>query len=60
MLEKHNIYYKNCKRDIILQRMVEDIFLLRTLLEVTWELDARWTESALHAKLTNMGQCVTS
>ena len=58
MLEKHNIYYKNCKHDIILQRTVEDIFLLRTLLEVTRELDARWTESALRAKLANMGQWV--
>ena len=58
MLEKHNIYYKNCKCNIILQHTVEDIFLLRTLLEVTWELDVRWTESVLWAKLANMGQWV--
>ena len=58
MLEKHNIYYKNCKRDIILQRTVEDIFLLRTPLKVAWELDARWMELALRAKLANVGQWV--
>ena len=58
MLEKHNIYYKNCKRDIILQRMVEDIFLLHTPLELAQELDARWTESVLRAKLANVGQWV--
>ena len=39
-------------------RMVEDIFLLRTPLEVARELDARWTESALRAKLANVGQWV--
>ena len=33
MLEKHNIYYKNCKCDIILQCTVEDIFLLHTPLD---------------------------
>ena len=58
MLEKHNIYYKNCKRNIILQRTVEDIFLLHTPMELTQELDAHWTESALRAKLANVGQWV--
>ncbi|KAH9176117.1 hypothetical protein EDB89DRAFT_202973 [Lactarius sanguifluus] len=35
---------------------VEDIFLLRTPLEVVREIDARWTESTLRAKLTNWRQ----
>ncbi|KAI0245300.1 hypothetical protein BJV78DRAFT_1265224 [Lactifluus subvellereus] len=39
-------------------RSVEDIFLLRSLLEVAREVDARWTESALHTKLTDLGQWV--
>lgn len=39
-------------------RTVEDIFLLRTPLEVARELDARWTESALRAKLANLEQWV--
>jgi len=38
--------------------MVEDIFLLRTPSEVAWEVarevDARWTESALRARFTNL------
>jgi hypothetical protein len=37
---------------------VEDIFLLRTPLEVARELDARWTESALRTKLANLDQWV--
>lgn len=37
---------------------VEDIFLLRTPLEVVREIDARWTESTLRAKLTNWRQWV--
>ncbi len=37
-------------------RSVEDIFLLRTPLEVAREVDARWTESALRARLTNLEQ----
>ncbi|KAI0298972.1 hypothetical protein B0F90DRAFT_649157 [Multifurca ochricompacta] len=37
---------------------VEDIFLLRTPLEVAREVDARWTESELRTKLTNLGQWV--
>jgi hypothetical protein len=37
---------------------VEDIFLLRTPLEVARELDARWTESALRTKLANTEQWV--
>jgi len=37
---------------------VEDIFLLRTPLEVARELDARWTESRLRTKLANLGQWV--
>ena len=37
---------------------VEDIFLLRTPLEVARELDARWTESALRSKLANLDQWV--
>lgn len=37
---------------------VEDIFLLRTPLEVAREVDARWTESALRRKLTNLDQWV--
>jgi len=37
---------------------VEDIFLLRTPLEVARELDARWTESALRTKLSNLDQWV--
>jgi hypothetical protein len=32
---------------------VEDIFLLRTPLEVVREIDARWTETALRARLAN-------
>ena len=39
-------------------RTVEDIFLLRTPLEVAREADARWTESALRSKLTNLDQWV--
>jgi len=39
---------------------VEDIFLLRTPLEVVREVDARWTESALRARLTNWRQWVPS
>ena len=35
---------------------VEDIFLLRTPLEVARELDARWTESTLRKKLANLDQ----
>ena len=35
---------------------VEDIFLLRTPLEVARELDARWTGSALRRNLTNLHQ----
>jgi hypothetical protein len=35
---------------------VEDIFLLRTPLEVAREVDARWTESALRTRLTNLGE----
>ncbi|KAH9964873.1 hypothetical protein BC827DRAFT_894607 [Russula dissimulans] len=35
---------------------VEDIFLLRTPLEVAREVDARWTESKLRSRLTNLGQ----
>ena len=35
---------------------MEDIFLLRTPLEVAREVDARWTESALRARLTNLEQ----
>jgi hypothetical protein len=37
---------------------VEDIFLLRTPLEVARELDARWTESTLRTKLANLDQWV--
>jgi hypothetical protein len=37
---------------------VEDIFLLRTPLEVARELDARWTESTLRTKLSNLDQWV--
>lgn len=37
---------------------IEDIFLLRTPLEVARELDARWTESALRTKLANLDQWV--
>ena len=37
---------------------MEDIFLLRTPLEVARELDARWTESALRTKLANLDQWV--
>ncbi|KAH8986593.1 hypothetical protein EDB92DRAFT_1949077 [Lactarius akahatsu] len=39
---------------------VEDIFLLRTPLEVVREIDARWTESTLRAKLTNWRRWVPS
>ena len=39
---------------------VEDIFLLRTPLEVVREVDARWTETALRASLTNWRQWVPS
>jgi hypothetical protein len=39
-------------------RSVEDIFLMRTPLEVAREVDARWTESALRTRLTNLGQWV--
>ena len=43
-------------------RMVEDIFLLRTPSEVAWEVarevDARWTESALRARFSNLGHWV--
>jgi hypothetical protein len=35
---------------------VEDIFLMRTPLEVAREVDARWTEAALRTKLTNLDQ----
>lgn len=38
--------------------LVEDIFLLRTPLEVAREHDARWTGSALRRKLTNLDQWV--
>jgi hypothetical protein len=38
--------------------LVEDIFLMRTPLEVAREVDARWTESELRAKLTNVDQWV--
>lgn len=37
---------------------VEDIFLLRTPLEVVREVDARWTETALRARLANWRQWV--
>ena len=37
---------------------VEDIFLMRTPLEVAREVDARWTESELRAKLANVDQWV--
>lgn len=37
---------------------VEDIFLLRSPLEVARELDARWTESTLRSKLANLEQWV--
>lgn len=39
---------------------VEDIFLLRTPLEVVQEVDARWTETALRARLANWRQWVPS
>jgi hypothetical protein len=39
-------------------RTVEDIFLLRTPLEVARELDARWTGSALRTKLASLDQWV--
>ena len=39
---------------------VEDIFLLRTPLEVVREVDARWTETAVRARLTNWRQWVPS
>ena len=39
---------------------VEDIFLLRTPLEVVREIDARWTETTLRARLTNWRQWVPS
>jgi hypothetical protein len=39
-------------------RIVEDIFLLRTPLEVAREVDARRTESALRARLTNLEKWV--
>ncbi|KAF8266087.1 hypothetical protein EI94DRAFT_1733998 [Lactarius quietus] len=39
---------------------VEDIFLLRTPLEVVREVDARWTETALRARLSNWRQWVPS
>jgi len=35
---------------------VEDLFLLRTPLEVAREVDARWTESKLRSRLTNLDQ----
>jgi hypothetical protein len=38
--------------------VVEDVFLLRTPLEVAREVDARWTESALRTKLANLDQWV--
>ena len=39
-------------------RSIEDIFLLRSPLEVAREVDGRWTESALRTKLTNLRQWV--
>jgi hypothetical protein len=39
-------------------RMVEDIFLLRTPLEVAREVGALWTESALRMRLTNLEKWV--
>jgi hypothetical protein len=37
---------------------VEDIFLFRTPLEVAREVDARWTESTLRTRFTNLSQWV--
>ena len=39
-------------------RSVEDIFLLRTPLEVAREVDARWTESELRTRLINLDRWV--
>ena len=39
---------------------VEDIFLLRTPLEVVREIDARWTETSLRARLANWRKWVPS